>query len=730
MGRKSWADLKKKGPGRKAKKQPPPEENLPPELLASISEDGPKKKKIKRLQKEEKKKNLGPEKDMKGKKENILHNNSGNVVSFEDAKTGKKTKPKKKIKKSKREEKKMELFDSENEDGIVEEAISEKKQEKKSKKKAKPFSDENSSWLKLADENKSKEKVDDIDDDDSEVDDYDDDMPADEFSDQDEAESEDETGSEDEDVAEDDDMLSIEKKSKKLDAKKRKMKALADAELQTNIKETETFRLPSGQEIEKEYIEAPDLTLIYQRIKDNFHALSNFKTLREPGRSRSEYLSLLLRDLTSYYSYNEFLMEQLMNLFPGGELLEFLEANEVQRPVTIRSNSLKTRRRDLAQALINRGVNLDPIGKWSKVGLVIYDSSVPIGATPEYLAGHYILQGASSLLPVMSLAPQEGERVLDMCAAPGGKTTYIASLMKNSGVIVANDASQERLKAVVGNAHRLGVTNAVICNYDGKSFPKVMGGFDRVLLDAPCSGTGVISKDQAVKINKSEKDILRCSHIQKELILAAIDSCDARSKTGGYIVYSTCSVMVEENEWVIDYALKRRCVKLVPTGLDFGEQGFTKFRERKFHPSLSLTRRFYPHTHNMDGFFVAKLKKFSNKLPTVGTQEKDQETDEEVSDDAATTGDLEKLEKTSSPVDNKEPVNLKEEERSKKQKSPQKAKGSKKTDNSEKDKDANEPGEKLKKPIKKKNNKRKQDKVTNAKKRTKKNTSKRSKQDI
>eukprot|EP00795_Rhopilema_esculentum_P007090 gene7090-12731_t len=670
MGRKSWADLKKKGPGRKAKKQPPPEENLPPELLASISEDGPKKKKIKRLQKEEKKKNLGPEKDMKGKKENILHNNSGNVVSFEDAKTGKKTKPKKKIKKSKREEKKMELFDSENEDGIVEEAISEKKQEKKSKKKAKPFSDENSSWLKLADENKSKEKVDDIDDDDSEVDDYDDDMPADEFSDQDEAESEDETGSEDEDVAEDDDMLSIEKKSKKLDAKKRKMK------------------------------------------------------------SRSEYLSLLLRDLTSYYSYNEFLMEQLMNLFPGGELLEFLEANEVQRPVTIRSNSLKTRRRDLAQALINRGVNLDPIGKWSKVGLVIYDSSVPIGATPEYLAGHYILQGASSLLPVMSLAPQEGERVLDMCAAPGGKTTYIASLMKNSGVIVANDASQERLKAVVGNAHRLGVTNAVICNYDGKSFPKVMGGFDRVLLDAPCSGTGVISKDQAVKINKSEKDILRCSHIQKELILAAIDSCDARSKTGGYIVYSTCSVMVEENEWVIDYALKRRCVKLVPTGLDFGEQGFTKFRERKFHPSLSLTRRFYPHTHNMDGFFVAKLKKFSNKLPTVGTQEKDQETDEEVSDDAATTGDLEKLEKTSSPVDNKEPVNLKEEERSKKQKSPQKAKGSKKTDNSEKDKDANEPGEKLKKPIKKKNNKRKQDKVTNAKKRTKKNTSKRSKQDI
>jgi 25S rRNA (cytosine2870-C5)-methyltransferase len=124
------------------------------------------------------------------------------------------------------------------------------------------------------------------------------------------------------------------------------------------------------------------------------------------------------------------------------------------------------------------------------------------GATPEYLAGHYMLQAASSFLPVISLSPQPNERILDMASAPGGKTSHIAALMQNTGVIFANDANKARTKSLTANIHRLGCKNVVVCSYDGREFPKVLGGFDRVLLDAPCSGTGVISKDPSVKTNK------------------------------------------------------------------------------------------------------------------------------------------------------------------------------------------------------------------------------------
>ena len=138
------------------------------------------------------------------------------------------------------------------------------------------------------------------------------------------------------------------------------------------------------------------------------------------------------------------------------QAITFFDASDTPRPVTIRTNTLKTRRRELAQALINRGVSLEPIGKWSKVGLQVFETSVPIGATPEYLAGHYILQAASSFLPVMALAPQPNEKVLDMASAPGGKTTYLAALLQNTGTVFANDSNKARIKGLSANIARLG----------------------------------------------------------------------------------------------------------------------------------------------------------------------------------------------------------------------------------------------------------------------------------
>ncbi|EHY54444.1 25S rRNA (cytosine-C(5))-methyltransferase nop2 [Exophiala dermatitidis] len=419
----------------------------------------------------------------------------------------------------------------------------------------------------------------------------------------------------------------IEGLSRKLDQQQAQVEAeaqqeLEDAALQTNIAKDEGVLDSVAGPGQVGHGLAPDLAMIRNRMTETIRILGNFSQLADKTKSRTEYIDQLLSDICVYYGYTPYLAEKLFSLFTPAEAFAFFEANETPRPVVLRTNTLRTNRRTLAQALINRGVVLEPVGKWSKVGLQVFEAPVPLGATPEYLAGHYILQAASSFLPVMALAPQPNERILDMAAAPGGKTTYISALMRNTGVVFANDANKQRAKGLIGNIHRLGCKNTIVCNYDAqKAFPKVLGGFDRVLLDAPCSGTGVIGKDPSVKTSKNERDFLALPHMQKQLLLAAIDSTDHSSKTGGYIVYSTCSVTVEENEAVVQYVLRKRPnVKIVDTGLgNFGSEGFKSYMNKKFDDKMSLTRRYFPHRENVDGFFVAKLKKIGPMPKNVGS---------------------------------------------------------------------------------------------------------------
>uniref|UniRef100_A0A7S0T908 SAM-dependent MTase RsmB/NOP-type domain-containing protein n=1 Tax=Pseudo-nitzschia delicatissima TaxID=44447 RepID=A0A7S0T908_9STRA len=388
-------------------------------------------------------------------------------------------------------------------------------------------------------------------------------------------------------------------------------------------------------------------------------------------------------------------------MFSPSECLEFVDYSDKVRPMVIRTNTLKTRRKDLALALMKRGVSLDPLANWSKVGLKIMESPVPVGATPEYLSGHYMLQSAASMCPVLALSPQPKERVLDMSAAPGGKTSYIAQLMRNTGVIFANDLRADRQKATVANMHRLGVKNVIACIHDGRKLSKLFSQFkfDRILLDAPCSGLGVISRDPSVKVQRTIADVKKTAHLQKELLLAAIDVLNHKSKTGGYMVYSTCSISVAENEEVVNYALEKRDIKIVDTELDFGTPAFTRYQQKRFHPSISKTRRFYPHVHNMDGFYVAKIQKLSDKKKGE-SEEKKTETKKE--------GD----EKQAIPKDNNDATKQKQTSGKKKK---GKRKGGK-----EKDEAAN-PARVAKRikvsvpPKKNTSNKKKKDKKQNAK---------------
>ncbi|WUR02671.1 NOL1/NOP2/Sun family protein [Vairimorpha necatrix] len=302
-------------------------------------------------------------------------------------------------------------------------------------------------------------------------------------------------------------------------------------------------------------------------------------------------------------SYNDFLRETILSLFPKKEALLFMEESDKKRPLTIRLNKLLTTKKELTKKLSSRGMDIENV-EWCDDALVVFSSSVPVGATPEYLAGHYIIQGASSMLSVLNLNIKDNLLVLDMCSAPGGKSQYISALMNNTGVLFCNDINEERVLSLRSNLLRMNTQNAIVLNMDARRLclPLV----DRVLLDAPCSGTGVISKDQSIKMNRTESDLRKTVFRQKELILKGFDTL----KKGGIMIYSTCSVLVKENEEVVTYLLSKRVnARVVECEVDVGRPGFPTFRGVAYHPSMSLTRRIYPHVHNMDGFYYAKIEK-------------------------------------------------------------------------------------------------------------------------
>jgi NOL1/NOP2/sun family putative RNA methylase len=268
----------------------------------------------------------------------------------------------------------------------------------------------------------------------------------------------------------------------------------------------------------------------------------------------------------------------------------------------IRINTLKINELELKKRLEKNGVKLEKIPYLSHG--YFYEAKFSLGSTPEYLQGYYYLQEPASQLPVEVLEPKEGEIILDMAASPGSKTTQMAQHMNNKGVIVALDNDRRRIESLQNNLERLSVTNAILLKKDARFADDYKVKFDKVLLDAPCSGNFCIENDYFAK--RSLNDLFQKSKVQKELLITGIKCL----KKGGVLVYSTCSLEPEEDEMVIDSVLKEHPeMKLEDINIDIGDAGSTEAFGKVMDPSLAKTRKLWPHKTNTEGFFIAKLRK-------------------------------------------------------------------------------------------------------------------------
>ena len=231
-----------------------------------------------------------------------------------------------------------------------------------------------------------------------------------------------------------------------------------------------------------------------------------------------------------------------------------------------------------------------------------------IGNTIEHSLGYIYVQEPVSMIPPLVLDPQPGELVLDMCAAPGSKTTEIAQLMENKGILIANDYKGDRIAALGINLQRSGIMNTVVTLMMGHQFKKSGITFDRILVDAPCSGTGTIRKSLKTIEMWNPAMLKRFSSMQKQLL----DTAFTLIKEDGVVVYSTCSCEPEENEEVIDFLLKRcpnaKLEVIELKGLQRSDP-VLEFEGRIYNPEIKKCLRIWPQDNDTEGFFVAKIRK-------------------------------------------------------------------------------------------------------------------------
>jgi len=306
----------------------------------------------------------------------------------------------------------------------------------------------------------------------------------------------------------------------------------------------------------------------------------------ELSRSIFNYLSLLLSEEAAV-KYEEFIKSEPVKF--------------------IRVNTLKTSSAALKQQLESIYGIASEIVKEIPNALKILDDKGIIGKTIEHISGYYYIQSLSSMLPPLVLNPSEKDIVLDLCAAPGSKTTELAELMNNKGTLISNEIQNDRVRMLVFNIDRMNILNAGIIHSKGELLSKIYQGyFDKILIDAPCSGLGIVQKKNEVNEWWSQQRAKGLGELQLKLLISAVKM----AKPGGEIVYSTCTLTAEENEMVLDTLLRKYPVEVQEINLPLEtSDGLISFNGYELNKDLAKARRILPWEIGSEGFFIAKLRK-------------------------------------------------------------------------------------------------------------------------
>ena len=319
-------------------------------------------------------------------------------------------------------------------------------------------------------------------------------------------------------------------------------------------------------------------------------------------------------------------LNYLTTLYGKESADRYLNFIEEYPSVYIRVNSLKIERDELVKRLNNRYNIFPEIFNSLPNTLKFHEREEDLGKTLEIALGYYYIQGLSSMLPVYALNPSSADKVLDLCSAPGSKTTQIAELMKNQGTLIVNEPQLDRIKALIFNLDRLNVLNTGVIQSKGELLSKYyLNYFDKILVDAPCSGLGIMQKNIEVNQWWNLDRVNKLHELQVKLLVAAIKML----KTGGEVVYSTCTLTPEENELVIEKILKNYPVEVLDINIPVNyRNGLTAYEGKSLHPDLAKAIRILPWEADSDGFFMIKLRKIATTEPTENIKRKKSYTSE------------------------------------------------------------------------------------------------------